>query len=201
MPDGTKGISAEKVLELYKAGHSQKDIAEQYKLKPIIVRQILKEKGYNTCRFRALDDHVMEMIILLISHGIQFMDIEKVCHISAHATRDVVARYKMQRTSKRARRDNKLPVLPEGFVQNSSLLERYLEGESFFALCKDLSLNEQQILLEFTAITGEQIQQHTQMLRKKVLQDYKDHFSPTAIARKHTISMSVVRRMVTEIQE
>jgi len=186
----------DKILELYQEGYSQKDIAERCSITPKDIRQMLKEAGFETKRFRALDENTINIILQLITKGVQFKEVEDVCNIAVHATRDVVARNNLQRASKRARQEGTQLAVPEDFQKNPEFLIRYLAGESFCALCEEYRLSNDDIVNEFLSFTEAQVRQHNDMLKQKVREDASLHFSPTAIARRRRISMSVVRNIL-----
>ena len=73
-----------------------------------------------------------------------------------------------------------------------------MNGNSFCAVCKALSLSNEEILYEFLLLDKEQILRHKKKLKKRVLADAKLEFSPTAIAKKHVISLAIVRRILKE---
>lgn len=198
MSDESKNVTPAEIVELYKAGYSQKDIKQKFNLAAPTLRTILHSEGMETHKFRALDENVTNIIIQLISNGIRFADIEEVCSISFHATRDIVARHNLQRASRRARNSNSALALPADYKRKEKFLKRYLAGESFCSLCKDYHLSNEEIIYEFLSITPRQSSKHKRELTQKILADAADGFSPTAIARKHTISMAVVRAILRE---
>lgn len=199
MADVQEKSVEEKVVEYYDDGYSQKDISAILKISPLITRRILQENGFETRSFRALDDHVMNIVIQLVSKGVLFTDIEDICDIAFLAIRDIVARNNLQYVSRKVRNNNpELAILPEGFVRNVEFAERYRAGESFCTLCKAYELSAEQILNEFLSVTKEDIQAHKVMFQEKVLADVKLNFSTTAIARRHCVSMSIVRKILRE---
>lgn len=192
---------AEEIISLYRAGHSQKDISAQLKITPLTTRKILRENGFETHRFRALNDATMNVILLLVRNGVYFSEIEDVCDISFHAIRDLVARHGLQYESKRVRNTKPAAEVSEGFQRNEEFLERYLCGESFCNLCKIFEFTNDQILNEFLSMERDQIDIHKKVLRSKVVDDVQHNLSMTSIARKHCISMAIVRDILREESE
>lgn len=187
----------EKILSLYRAGHSQKDISIKLKITPLTIRKILQDNGYETHNFRALNENVTNVILLLVRNGVLFSDIENICQISFHAIRDVVARHNLQYESKRVR-NKQPPVLADGFEQNRKFVKKYLSGASFCSLCEEFEFTDEDILNMFLSLDESQILTHKESLRKKVLKDAKKKLSTTAIARKHCISMAIVRNILRQ---
>ena len=189
-----------KIVELYDFGYSQKEISDKVKVSPQIIRGILKNNGFETRKFRALDEQVTSIIISLVKSGVYFAEIEDVCGIAFHAIRDVVARYNLQNASRRARGGNSMPmpVVADGYLRNPEFLKRYLEGESFCALCKYYELSDEQILNEFLSIDKDQVKIHKAVLKDKIIADATHGFSTTSIARRHTVSMSIVRGILRD---
>lgn len=192
---------AEEILSLYRAGHSQKDISAQLKITPLTIRKILHENGFETHRFRALNDATTNVILLLVRNGVYFADIENICDISFHAIRDLVARHNLQYESKRVRNSKTGVSVSAGFQKNSEFLERYLSGESFCSLCKNYEFTNEQILNEFLSMERSQIDIHKRSLRNKIIDDVQHNLSTTSIARKHGISMAIVRDILCEESE
>jgi len=194
-------VDEKKIIDLYLAGYSQKDIIHKFNISSKNMRQILNQAGIETHNFRALDEDVTNVIIQLITSGVRFKDVERICDISFHATRDVVFRNNLQRASKRARYENGDMSVPDTYVRNAEFLKRYLKGESFCALCKEFSLSDEEIVFEFLSVNDREAARHRKKLKEKVLADAALNFSPTSIARKHKISMAIVKDMLRQQTE
>jgi len=195
----TKGlIDDSDIVEMYKKGFSQNDISEIYGLPVIKIRAVLKAAGFETKDFRALNDEISRIIILLINNGAQFKDIEYVCDVSHYAVREVVASNGLKRVSKKARYS-----LPP-FEPNTSFngidyfIESYMNGKSFCYLCNEMKLSDNEILSLYFILVKENLDKHKEALKQLIINDSAYPFSNTALGKKHYISMAIVRKILRE---
>lgn len=185
------------IIELYKQGYSQKDIKERYNLSISYVRSVIKSAGYSTQTFRRLDSGIINVVTLLISKGAQYKDIEQICDISAYATDDIVQRFGYLHVSKKARLAGGMPKPTKTTLLTDEFIPCYRAGESFCRLCERLCMDDEAILSAFCLLKPKDIELHKENLHDLIIKDGEAGFSSTAIAKKHKISMSIARKIIS----
>lgn len=196
-----KEITDEEIIELYKSGWSQKSIVNTFDVAVLRTRMVLKNAGFKTNRFRALNEDAKEVAMLLVRYGIEYTRIERVTDISFYAVREVVEKNNLHGLSKQARTSNLLDEFLKGFTpdeEDKKLIQFYQEGATFVNLCKEFNLDENQILHFFLAISEKDVAKHQKALKQILIQEAeKDHMQDYIfLANKYMISTSILKRYI-----
>ena len=186
-------IDDAQIISLYQEGYSQDDIVNQYEIPAWYTRRVLKKAGFKTDNFRCLDDYIVNIVILLIQNGMLFQDIVDVCDISYYTIRDIVRKNNLQYISKKVRNDSSDIEIDSAFNKSVKFLREYNSGKSFCCVCRDLALSDKEILSAFHLIKCSDLTKHRNRLNSIILTALEEKYSITSVARKHMISISVVR--------
>lgn len=190
-------ISDEQIVELYRSGFSQNDIAEKYHVSVQHTRAVLKEAGFNTRGYRALNDTMKTVVLTLVRNGVYYLDIERVTDIAFHAIRELVNSKRIPPSSLENRSPSPpvkiIPSLHE-FPERDEILAKYEHGTSFCVLVDEYSLDEDSILKFYLSISDGSVSRHKASMKKSVFTDLGVGLSLGVIARKNSISKAVARK-------
>lgn len=191
-------ITDEKIIELYKQGISQKDIATKYSVSLGRTQRVLRSAGFPTHSYRAIDNDMKSYVIILINEGCSYFKIESICDIAFHAVRTIVENNNLLGVSNKARyRKSKENIEYLPLPEYEPFLTDYRNGHSFVFLCNEYSLNADQVIYVFNLISDEDIEEHKKSLTKRIISLNKKGFlSASSIAKQLDISPSIVRKTI-----
>lgn len=195
-------ITDEEIIELYKKGVSQKDIAKKYSVSLGRTQKVLQSAGFPTHSYRAIDNDMKTYVTILINDGCSYFQIEKICDIAFHAVRVIVENNNLLGVSNKARyrksKEDIVEYLP--LPEYEPFLTDYRNGLSFVFLCNEYSFNAEQVIYVFNLISDEDIEQHKKALTEKILSlNEKGFLSAASIAKQMDISPSIVRKTIGKI--
>ncbi len=191
-------VTDAEIIELYRQGLSQKDIVRLYKASLLRTRKVLKTAGFNTSVFHQHDQTTREIILAIVASGATYPDIESICDISVDAVQQLVTQAGMQGLSRQSRAEQASTAIPRTiFPGKASFLTKYYTGSGFCELCKQQNLPAElcvYLFWELCTDNGIDLNPHRSGLANAIRLDAECGFSVTSIAKKHSISKSIVRQ-------
>lgn len=183
----------DQILQMYQSGCSQKEIRHKLNLSVARIRATLLGAGFDTRNYRRMDRTMIRVIDVLVSYGVYYRDIELYCDIDQDATRQHVSRHGRLMTG-HLRTYKEVGDDALAFPGFATFLRRYDAGESFSRLVDDLGFTDTKIYDVFWYLwSTKDTKSHAANMRKRILQQLAAGYSPSAVARREHISVSLAK--------
>lgn len=191
-------ISDDQIIELYRSGYSQNDIIRNHQVSVQRTRAVLQDAGFDTRNYRTLNDTMKLVITSLVRRGVYYLDIERATDLSVDAIRDFVTR-RMPPMPDRSKTPpaRVVPSLKE-FPERDGLVRDFSAGVTFCSLAESCALDEDEIFLLYLSLTDEALSVHGKALQTKIRAAHAEGTSLSMIARKNSISKSIVKKYLKE---
>lgn len=187
--DMENAISDDYIVQLYSEnGMSQNDISRLFDINLKHIRNILKQAGFDTSRYRRIPAKDEEVISILLLAGVTFRAAGEATDISFHVIRDIAERLP-DRSARRIYKAPKFTVTK----REETFLSRFLSGESFCRICTSMHLSNEEILRCFSMLDNYALHQHSAALCRSLKAEDMNLNTVTSLARKYGISTSVVK--------
>lgn len=190
---------ADRIVALYQAGYSVKDISAQCRLSVITVRARLKAAGFDTRAYRKASQSNKQRVLQLINAGYSYTQIEGLLHISTHLVREIVSENGLVGFIPRTRRVVELEASEDAVMADAvrELRALYFSGNYGLAKCAEITNASDDVFLQFVYhLTGEDKRLHQKNLVKAVKKLYQSGTPITAIAKTMDISPSIVKKIL-----
>ena len=190
---------SDRIVGLYQAGYSVKDISAQCRLSVITVRARLKAAGFDTRSYRKASISNKERVLQLIDGGYSYSQIEGLLHISTHLVREIVSEKGLVGLVPRVRRQVSLEEPEDAGLEETvcGLRGLYFSGNYGLAKCAELADASEEAFLWFVYhLTGEDKRLHQKNLTKNIKKLYQSGTPVTAIAKTMDISPSIVKKIL-----
>lgn len=192
-------VEPSEIIKLYKDGYSAKDICSIFDISALTVRKILREAGFSTHIYRKTEKVNKDKILLLVQAGYSYKQIEKLLHYSFHLIREVVEEAGLIGFSPKNRPPIQL-VVNENEVSMDilkQLTELYDLGKCSLAKCAEqVGASDKEFLWFVFHINPNDQAHHNNQLKINILKMYSNGIPITAIAKKMSISPSIVKKII-----
>ena len=179
----------DEIVRLYQCGMSQKDISAHLGIGLKQIRALLRWAGFNTSEYRRIPHEYEDAICVLLGAGVSYRAISEATDISFHVIRDIAER----RSVKHVRHSYRRPDPGVLSLREQEFLTRYRSGESFCAVCADLSLGMEELLRCYSLLDLPARSIHSEALCRRLQAEDLRHTTERSLARKYGISISVVK--------
>lgn len=192
-------IDSSEIINLYEEGYSAKDICGIFDLSALTVRNILREAGFLTHTYRKIEKLNKDKILLLVQAGYSYKQIEKLLHCSFHLIREVVEAAGLVGFSPKNRPPVQLTVNENevSFDILKRLDELYYLGKCGLAKCaEEVGASDKEFLWFVFHLNPADQTKHGNHLKINIIKMHSDGTPVTAIAKKMSISLSIVKKLL-----
>lgn len=179
----------EKIINMYSAGYSQKEICEKLKVSFYIVNRCLKDNGFSTHAYRSLPCETIQNICFMVKEGYEQKYICEVLDVSIYVVRDIVRRFSLQNMAK----NKKLKQLEDKVVK------LFKEGDSIHEIMMKLHISNHTVK---TILKNKNIDLDSRNNKDdQILTLFDKGYSYAAITKELVTSYRRINRVVSDRKE
>lgn len=172
-----------KIIEMYKAGYSQKEICDQLEAQFNYVNKVLNDYGFNTHDYRHIPTFLKEIICYMIKEGYEQKEISEILDISIHVVRSVCSQNDLQGVAQSKRKKD----------NNDLIVKYYLEGKSMSEISKILHADKRRIknvLIQAGVYVSRDVKD------QMILDSYNNGDSYPDIVKNHNTGYRRIKRII-----